>query len=565
MTAEADTQQERATGRVWVVRLDPHGRLAAGAVRLSCSRPACDDQRFSSTAEGRRAAVEHVNLHLSRIREGGGPRGGVWCGCRAADCAWHTADAPDGRHGGAARPAAGAVRCGGPVVLTVYADRAGRLWRIAETCARCAAAIPECRVLDTAPPPARAGGPEAGSPGSGQAAGPAAGPATAGGTAAALFSDHGNSPAATGVPAPTGASAPAGAPTGDSSPAPRPAPVPGARAAAPAGRAPRRPRRWGKIAQRIVPYYLEPEALRLELIDLGDAFRAYQRRPEPDLVLLSGLHDRKARAFAQWADVCGDASLHEDADRAAKAAVTCREMHDNRAGGPLGGLLSTGEQAAPRLLTRTQAEHARTVLGHLGALAPGHEPPVHLAVLMLTLRAARAGIGNVTGQDLGGWLQGDAERVLDALVAAGWMRMPCTAAEALDARPEDPTAVTVPTLLPDGQRPFTLGKVTRARISGWAQKVVNDRKLRKKKSPPAARLLAVYTAAHTRVDGGLGHAEDDGLDLAEAAAFCAVPPEEVAEHVERLLTADWLSEGSAEEGRLRGRLSDRVLHLSALL
>ncbi|MBP0460152.1 hypothetical protein JFN87_22040, partial [Streptomyces bomunensis] len=159
MTAEADTQQERATGRVWVVRLDPHGRLAAGAVRLSCSRQACDDRRFPSTAEGRRAAVEHVNLHLSRIREGGGPRGDVWCGCRAADCAWHTAEAPEGRHGGAARSAASAVRCGGPVVLTVYADRAGRLWRIAETCARCAAAIPECRVLDTAPPAPRSGGP----------------------------------------------------------------------------------------------------------------------------------------------------------------------------------------------------------------------------------------------------------------------------------------------------------------------------------------------------------------------------------------------------------------------
>ncbi|MEU8910913.1 hypothetical protein [Streptomyces mirabilis] len=41
------------------------------------------------------------------------------------------------------------------MVLTVYADRAGRLWRIAEMCARCAAAIPDCRVLDTAPPPAR--------------------------------------------------------------------------------------------------------------------------------------------------------------------------------------------------------------------------------------------------------------------------------------------------------------------------------------------------------------------------------------------------------------------------
>ncbi|KPI20681.1 hypothetical protein ACFZDP_44925 [Streptomyces mirabilis] len=155
MTVEAGTQQERVAGRVWTVRLDPYGRPSAGAVKLSCSRPACADQCFpGGAAAGRKAAVEHVNLHLAHIRAGGGPRGEAWCACRAADCAWHTPDPTAGPRGGT-RLAAGTVRCGGPVVLTVYADRAGRLWRIAEMCARCAAAIPDCRVLDTAPPPAR--------------------------------------------------------------------------------------------------------------------------------------------------------------------------------------------------------------------------------------------------------------------------------------------------------------------------------------------------------------------------------------------------------------------------
>ncbi|MFF7551162.1 hypothetical protein ACFZCU_47360 [Streptomyces canus] len=45
----------------------------------------------------------------------------------------------------------------------------------------------------------------------------------------------------------------------------------------------------GKIAQRIIPHDLEPDVLRLELIDLGDAFRAYQQRTEPNLVLLAEL------------------------------------------------------------------------------------------------------------------------------------------------------------------------------------------------------------------------------------------------------------------------------------
>lgn len=111
--------------------------------------------------------------------------------------------------------------------------------------------------------------------------------------------------------------------------------MPGARAGSPRAAA-QRSRQWGKIAQRIVPYDLQPDVLRLELIELGDAFRAYQRDPEPDLALLAGLHDRKARAFALWADVTGDHTLREEAARAEKAARAAREMNENRVGVPAG-------------------------------------------------------------------------------------------------------------------------------------------------------------------------------------------------------------------------------------
>ncbi|MET9183001.1 hypothetical protein ABZX88_33060 [Kitasatospora aureofaciens] len=72
--AETGTQQERVVGRAFTVRLDPYGRPTAGTVRLSCSGAACADQRFPSTGEGRKAAVEHVKLHVARIRAVGGPR-----------------------------------------------------------------------------------------------------------------------------------------------------------------------------------------------------------------------------------------------------------------------------------------------------------------------------------------------------------------------------------------------------------------------------------------------------------------------------------------------------------
>ncbi|WP_399942034.1 hypothetical protein ACGH52_23300 [Streptomyces sp. BBFR25] len=354
--------------------------------------------------------------------------------------------------------------------------------------------------------------------------------------------------------------------------APAPSHSPGATAlprarTAPSRGGPRRERKsWQRVAQRIVPDDLQPDVLRLELVDLGDAFRAYQRRREPDLAVLAELHDRKARAFAAWAAVTGDASLREEAQRAEAAARTTREMDANRHGVAVDGSGAVVE----RLLTRGQGAHARVVLEHVGAHAPLPGADARLAVLMLTLRAARAGTGNVTGQDFGGWLQDDSERVLQQLVDVGWLRLPetVTVAEALDARPEQPAQVTVPTLLPGGARPFLFGKVTRARLSGWAQKVVGDRKLRKKKAGAAARLLAVYTAAHSRPDGLLADAgeDGDGLALDRVAAFCAVRPEDVTEHVGLLVAAGWLAEeADTAGGRLRGRLTERVLPLSGLL
>ncbi|MCF0089314.1 hypothetical protein ACIBWG_18000 [Streptomyces griseoaurantiacus] len=549
--AGAGAPRERVPGRVWTVRLDPFGGPSSGAVRLSCSSPGCGEQRLPGAPEGRKAAVAHVNVHLAGIRAGGGPRGEAWCGCRAADCAWHSPEILTGRRAGT-RQVSGTGRCGGSVVLTVFGDRAGRLWRIAEVCARCAAATQGCRVLDTAAPP--------------PSAAPSAPALAAAGErgrepVVALFSDGGAPADGPGAPP---------APFPQPRPVPKPgaggrtAPVPGARAGSPRAAA-QRSRQWGKIAQRIVPYDLQPDVLRLELIELGDAFRAYQRDPEPDLALLAGLHDRKARAFALWADVTGDHTLREEAERAEKAARAAREMNENRVGVPAG----EGGPAVERLLSRAQAVHARTVLAHVRDRAPHPEPEVRLAVFMLTLRAARAGLGNVTGQDFTGWLQGDAEWVLQRLVDSGWMRLPdtVTVADALVARSEDPAQITVPTLLPTAPRPFSFGKVSRARLSGWAQKVVGDRKLRKKKAGAAPRLLALYTAAHIRPDGRLGGAEDDGLDLSEAARFCGVPPEETGPHLERLLAADWLTEGETapDANRLRGQLSPRVLSLGALL
>ncbi|MFJ6686714.1 hypothetical protein [Streptomyces werraensis] len=121
--------------------------------------------------------------------------------------------------------------------------------------------------------------------------------------------------------------------------------------------------------------------------------------------------------------------MRHEAKRAEKAAQTTREMHANRGGQPAGDTAGDGDApVVERLLTRRQAVHARTVLDYVAAHSPHPEAEVRLVVLMLTLRAARAGTGNVTGQDLTGWLPDDAEQVLQQLIAADWLRLPGTVA-----------------------------------------------------------------------------------------------------------------------------------------
>ncbi|MFJ9341993.1 hypothetical protein ACIRP0_22230 [Streptomyces sp. NPDC101733] len=315
----------------------------------------------------------------------------------------------------------------------------------------------------------------------------------------------------------------------------------------------------------MVPHDLRPEALRVELIRLGQAFRDYQERTEPDLALLARLHARKARAFTLWADITGDGPLRQEAQRAEDAARTTRAMHANRAGRTTGEATREDTATTERLLARGHAVHTRSVLDYVQAHTPRPEAEVRLAVLLLTLRAARDGTGNITGHDLAHWLSTDAEQVLRQLVAADWLHLPGSVTDALTSRPENFTAFTVPTLLPEQPRPFNFGKTTRTTISGWVQKAATDRKVRQEKPGAALRLLTVYTAAHTRLDGRLGHTQGDGIPLDQAAAFCALSPEAVGEHADMLVNADWLAEAQVTQGRLHGRLAQRVLPTGGLL
>lgn len=501
---------ERVPGRRWTVRLDAAGRGSA-AVRLSCSRPACAEQRLPSAAAGRVAVVAHIKAHL---RAAPAPRVTAYCACRLADCHTHLPDT--------GRPRTEPWRCGGPVVLAVVTDRESRWWQVMECCSRCAAATPGAKTAATSQAPTAPEHPTATT---------AAGPALAGsaGGGAPQFSDH---QAAGPVPAP------------------RPSP------------ARRRPPQ-AKIAQRIIPHDLRPVVLRDELIELGDLFRAYQQRSEPDLELLADLQERKARAFTTWANVTSEGPLRWEARRAEQAAATARLQHQQRTGGVTGG----DGPAVERLLSVVgQWEHARSVLAYVADHTPLPGPDARLLVLMLTLRTAHTGTGNLVGQDLTALGLSDPEDLVERLTGCGWLSLPGTVGDLLASRPENATPITVPSLAPgeDGTGPFTFGKKMRPKLSGWAQKVISDKKLRKAKATSATRLLALTLATHTGASGRLGPG-GHGVTLNTLAAWVPVGSDELQHMLDQLTAADWLTYAHLTDSCLTGRLTDRVLPLSCPL
>ncbi|MEU9485877.1 hypothetical protein AB0D83_19815, partial [Streptomyces decoyicus] len=68
-----------------------------------------------------------------------------------------------------------------------------------------------------------------------------------------------------------------------------------------------------------------------------------------------------------------------------------------------------------------------------------------------------------------------------------------------------------------GARLFTLGKKTRPKLSGWAQKAKSDKKLRKAKATAGTRLLALTLATQVSAAGELrSGGQDVALELLAA-------------------------------------------------
>jgi hypothetical protein len=107
--------------RIWTVHLCPQ----TGGPALTC--PRCAHSPVLPAASARSAALTHLARHARADALPGHLR---TCQCRTRGCHWHP------RHRG----------CAGPVLLATC-DRSGRVWRLADACAACAAAMRHTAVV----------------------------------------------------------------------------------------------------------------------------------------------------------------------------------------------------------------------------------------------------------------------------------------------------------------------------------------------------------------------------------------------------------------------------------
>ncbi|MFJ8647400.1 hypothetical protein ACIRNI_14920 [Streptomyces sp. NPDC093546] len=144
----------------------------------------------------------------------------------------------------------------------------------------------------------------------------------------------------------------------------------------------------------------------------------------------------------------------------------------------------------PFLLTAPQGGAARTLLSYAAAL-PLPSPDARLLALVIAIRAARTGIGNITGMDLRALRLTDSAEAVAALRGLGWQ----VPGPLLDGEPDIPVPVTVPGLTDGPERPLPFGKFMRSRVSGWTARTLNSKPV--KKTAPVMRLAALFVAAHT--------------------------------------------------------------------
>ncbi|MEK8142224.1 hypothetical protein NKH18_05925 [Streptomyces sp. M10(2022)] len=194
-----------------------------------------------------------------------------------------------------------------------------------------------------------------------------------------------------------------------------------------------------------------------------------------------------------------------------------------------------GPASAP--VDEPTGDAARSLLAYVAAL-PLEDPDAQLLAVVVSIRAARGGVGNLTGTDLRALRLADTDGAVAALTALGWQ----SAGELLLADPQTPVGVSVPDLADTVDRTLPFGKAMRSKVSGWSTRTAAAKPLRK--TSATMRLAALFLAAHG--------SSDCHRDL----------PADLPEHC-RAVLPDLVDKGFlAELDGDRYRLHEAVSHLS---
>jgi hypothetical protein len=193
----------------------------------------------------------------------------------------------------------------------------------------------------------------------------------------------------------------------------------------------------------------------------------------------------------------------------------------------------------PHVLTAAQGQASRRLLSYVVSL-PLTGSDAQLLAVVVAIRAARGGVGNVTGADVSALRLGDASAAAGALRGLGWR----IDGALFDGDPTAAVAVVVPDLAREADHPLPIGEKPRSRVSGWVAKTLTAKPV--KKLPPAARLAGLFLAAH-------GMCESAGPIPADLPETC------------RAALPDLLAKGFLAELSLDGyRLGEAVRHLSGV-
>ncbi|MFI2780921.1 hypothetical protein [Streptomyces sp. ALB3] len=178
-------------------------------------------------------------------------------------------------------------------------------------------------------------------------------------------------------------------------------------------------------------------------------------------------------------------------------------------------------------------------MAYVGSL-PLKGADARLLAVVVSIRAARGGVGNLTGQDVRSLRLADPDGAVAAFAALGWQGQEALLGDDLVT----PVGVSVPDLTGHPDSPLPFGKVMRSRVSGWTVRTLSAKPV--KKTSPAARLAALFLAAH-------GPADDHG-------ALPAHLPDECRAALPELLAKGFLRELEGD----RFLLADAVRHLSGM-